>query len=676
MRKRYFFLGLLALIAGILIFSYAPFYVASAIILAVVGTVFLFFKRLRFTSFLILLCVTGILISSLSYKEYNLIHKNTDIVGTVTSFELTEQGYNIYIADCDFSETPEKENVTALVLYDSEDLPFPLKEGYRILFKGNAYPAMFGKNANPLLNDRRLSALSDSSIYTVYSTDITVLEANTDLNYSLRTMKDSLRRVIFSNIHHGSSASVLYAMFTGDRAYLSPETKDIFLSCGTSHLLAVSGLHVSIILSLLVSILKKLRVSSVATVIIIFAFVTLYTVFTGFSSSIIRASIMALTLSISFTVSERYDPLNALGLSGILILLLNPYSLFDVGFQLSFVSCFGILVFTKCTVSTKYKLLNTFANAGLLTCGATIFTLPLQIFYFGEISLVSLIANMLFVPIMSLVLIVLVMLLPIALLIPVTAGLLKIPGYATEIILKISEFLGKAPSLTIINTAGFSVVAIIGLSIFATRFIRIKPIFKRKIYAGILLLITLSTIINSVYTYNNVFVSVPYGDDRSDTVHIQGKETHVVGLSTADFKYLTHNAYEIDCLFILSEAQMQAYDSLENIKVKSIYVLPQVDLSKKARLNGARHMKDTVIRSDGSFTAFEDGIVFEHNGATLYVGAGETTRKFTVAVTKSTVTRGETVITNGLLNENCDKLFDIRINGYTRVPLRSHNEPY
>ena len=71
---------------------------------------------------------------------------------------------------------------------------------------------------------------------------------------------------------------------------------------------------------------------------------------------------MAIALSVGVLISERYDPLNALGLSGILILLLDPFAVFDVSFQLSFLACFGILVFLKYAVSTKYRLLNIFIN--------------------------------------------------------------------------------------------------------------------------------------------------------------------------------------------------------------------------------------------------------------------------------------------------------------------------
>ena len=95
-----------------------------------------------------------------------------------------------------------------------------------------------------------------------------------------------------------------------------------------------------------------------------------------------------------------------------------------------------------------------------------------------------------------------------------------------------------------------------------------------------------------------------------------------------------------------------------------------MNISKKARLDGAVYLNETVSFADGNFHPANDGIVFTKGNASLYVGEGATHRYFTVAITKSTVTRGKTVITNCIYNNNCDKFFDIKINGYTRIPLQ------
>lgn len=672
MNKRYLFFGFLALTAGILCFCYLPFYWLLAILLPLSCVVLFIISRKRsiLSIFIMITLLLGIVTSSINYREYTDVHTKTAVSGTVSKFEFTDNGYRIYLDRCDFADTEQVESVSVLLIYGSEDLPFPLTEGCVISVSGTASPMMLGKNSNPNLADTRFSALS-GPCYRIYSTKISLLKSDTDLNYTLRTLKDAIRRIIFSSVHHSNSASVLYTMLTGDSSHLTPEAYNIFLSCGTSHIIAVSGLHFSILLSLLAVLLKRFRLSSTVTFLITLLFIAAYSAFTGFSPSVIRASIMAIAMSVGIILSERYDPLNSLGLSGILILLLDPFAIFDVSFQLSFLACFGILVSLKYTVSTKYRLLNIFINAGILTLGATVFTLPLHVFYFGSVSIISVIANMLFVPVMSPVLMLIALFVPIAALFPSMRLLLKIPGYITQGVLALSALLGKAPMLTVINVTGFSLIGIIAISIFLTRFINILPSVKRKICAVLLIFITVFSVSGSFYRYNNVFISVPYVSSRSDTVHIEGKCTYVIGLSESDIPYLQHNAYNIDCLFLLNDAHASAYDSLENVKIKSIYCLPCVNISKKARLDGAVYLNEAITLPDGSFQPLNDGIVFTKGNDTLYVGEGETQRYFTVAVTKSTVTRGKTVITNGLFNGNCDKFFDIRINGYTRIPFRS-----
>ena len=144
----------------------------------------------------------------------------------------------------------------------------------------------------------------------------------------------------------GDLLGVVSAMTLGEKSLVSREVREVFSGTGTSHVLALSGLHLGILFSLLQYILtfggrlRRMRVPCQATVIL---FVWIYAVVAGMPQSLVRASVMCTLVCLA--VIFRRSPLSAgnLHLAAFLILLFNPLSLFDVGFQLSFVSVLFIL---------------------------------------------------------------------------------------------------------------------------------------------------------------------------------------------------------------------------------------------------------------------------------------------------------------------------------------------
>ena len=121
------------------------------------------------------------------------------------------------------------------------------------------------------------------------------------------------------------------AFILGDRSGLSKEVYSVFKYTGTVHILAISGLHIGIIIFLLL----VLRESGL--------FLLFYSFVTGLRPSVIRAVIMGTTFLLSFLVKKEYHVYNSLGLAAIIILAIWPWQVFDVGFQLSFLSVLSII---------------------------------------------------------------------------------------------------------------------------------------------------------------------------------------------------------------------------------------------------------------------------------------------------------------------------------------------
>jgi len=178
------------------------------------------------------------------------------------------------------------------------------------------------------------------------------------------------------------------------------EIKEAFNKTGTTHILAISGYNIMIIswavLSLLVYFFKRRTAFWLSVAIII-----LFTILTGASSSVVRASIMGLLLLFANGYGRLYDPKNSIILAGVAMIWSNPFALvFDIGFQLSFVAVIG-LMYLYPRIDSKLKKLPKLGNLKemfLMTLSAQIAVAPLLIYYFKNFSLVSLLANILILP--------------------------------------------------------------------------------------------------------------------------------------------------------------------------------------------------------------------------------------------------------------------------------------
>jgi ComEC/Rec2-related protein len=205
----------------------------------------------------------------------------------------------------------------------------------------------------------------------------------------------------------GDEFGVAYALLTGHSEFMDYDTLTSYRYAGVAHIFAVSGLHIGFLATAIGFLLSKLRVNRAVRVIIIFPLLLFYSGVCGFSASSIRATIMV-TVSLLLAINgERNDGLTSVSLSAIIILLISPIQLFYVGFQLSFVVVLGVLILSKPT-SRLFKFLpNKIANSLGTVISAQVFAIPISLATFGYFSFISVIANILFIPIVSIIFILL-----------------------------------------------------------------------------------------------------------------------------------------------------------------------------------------------------------------------------------------------------------------------------
>ena len=143
-----------------------------------------------------------------------------------------------------------------------------------------------------------------------------------------------------------ATRAVVAAMAVGDRSGLTPELRDRYARSGTSHLLAVSGLHVGfvfIIVNLLLMWMLTLSYGYAVRCLVVVAAIWVYAAVTGFSPSVVRAAVMFSVFQVSMAFTVRFDSLNSLCLTACIMLLADARSLADAGFRLSFLSVAAIL---------------------------------------------------------------------------------------------------------------------------------------------------------------------------------------------------------------------------------------------------------------------------------------------------------------------------------------------
>ena len=208
----------------------------------------------------------------------------------------------------------------------------------------------------------------------------------------------------------GSAYAVVAAMALGDKSQLTKELKDTYAVTGASHILALSGLHLGIIYTLL-SLLLSWRRWEVVSQIVIIVCIWQYVFLVGMATSVVRSAVM-LTVYALLSLGHRDKmSVNTLAFAAIVMLLFNPRSLFDIGFQLSFMAVLSILLFVPLmenrhatwappTEQPYYwrKAISGLANCLRVSVAAQLGVAPLLAYYFGRFSTYFLVTNLIVLP--------------------------------------------------------------------------------------------------------------------------------------------------------------------------------------------------------------------------------------------------------------------------------------
>ena len=192
-----------------------------------------------------------------------------------------------------------------------------------------------------------------------------------------------------------TNSDFINSMMLGQKDDLSQNEKLMFTRTGTSHIIAISGLHTGILSGLIIFMMGK--INKIYKLIVLSTMMFIYSAMVGNSPSIIRAIMFMISLYLSFFLDRKMDKISTLSFIGILFVINNPYIIYNISFQLSFLATLSIIYF--------YGYINNKLNIKIisLTLSANILTIPIIYYNFEGIPLVSILGNIIIVPFIGII---------------------------------------------------------------------------------------------------------------------------------------------------------------------------------------------------------------------------------------------------------------------------------
>ena len=293
-------------------------------------------------------------------------------------------------------------------------------------------------------------------------------------------------------------AEVGYAMMFGDTTALNLDTLEMFRSTGIAHLLAVSGLHVSLIAMLISFILKKFKLSPYLNFAVVSVLLMFYCFLCEFSVSVVRASLMTMILLFLKARGKPYDRLSILSLVALMILLVNPLKLFNVSFVLSFSAVLSIILTVPPLKRLFDKIFYSKVSSALSLCvGVQIGLFAVQLFYFGTYPVLSIFANLISVPLESFAFVYLICTGLISLVLPFMSFLPRLFGIITSVTMKLNGFIAGLGLVINYKVTSIISIALIFIALFLlSDYIFAKKKWKALSSAGVILCVGLVWLIH------------------------------------------------------------------------------------------------------------------------------------------------------------------------------------
>ena len=414
------------------------------------------------------------------------------------------------------------------------------------------------ENGNFNLFNYKRYLLSNKINYVVTASKITIIKKNDNVFYTLKN--NLLKRIESANKSKGYMLAFLYA----DKSLIEKDIYTKYQKIGVSHLFAVSGMHVSLISIVLLKLLNKIKERK--RYIIVSIFLSIYLFLTNFTISMVRATFQFILFFINKSFKLNIDNSNLVILLFSILVIINPYNIYNIGFLFSFIISFTLI---RCSKLIKGKFIIKSLKTSLISFFSS---MPVLINNFFEVNFLGIILNIIYIPFVSYILF------PLSLVTVLFSSLDNILYMLISYFEKITDFFSNIKFLSF-SICKMNIFLII---IYYIIFIYILKRKKKLIYKIIIVIIILTFLINNGRIVNNEVSILDVGQGDSSLIRLKNKNILIdtggninydmsknilipyfksVGIKKIDYLVLTHGDYD---------HMGEAINLVENFKVEKV----------------------------------------------------------------------------------------------------------
>ena len=414
------------------------------------------------------------------------------------------------------------------------------------------------ENGNFNLFNYKRYLLSNKINYVVTASKITIIKKNDNVFYTLKN--NLLKRIESANKSKGYILAFLYA----DKSLIEKDVYTKYQKIGVSHLFAVSGMHVSLISIVLLKLLNKIKERK--RYIIVSIFLSIYLFLTNFTMSMVRATFQFILFFINKSFKLNIDNSNLVLFLFSILVIINPYNIYNIGFLFSFIISFTLI---RCSKLIKGKFIIKSLKISLISFFSS---MPVLINNFFEVNFLGIILNIIYIPFVSYILF------------PLSLVTVLFPSLDNILYMFISYFEKITDFFSNIKFLSFSIckMNIFLIIIYYIIFIYILKRKKKLIYKIIIVIISLIFLINNGRIVNNEVSILNVGQGDSSLIRLKNKNILIdtggninydisknilipyfksVGIKKIDYLVLTHGDYD---------HMGEAINLVENFKVEKV----------------------------------------------------------------------------------------------------------
>ena len=512
----------ISVVLGVILYTYYPIALQNILIqLVAIILVYIFTIKLKhsFISSLILLfiwiqigCLTAYIQTDKNSKKHYTKIISSDkqkIVFTITEKIKSNKKYNRYIAqinELDFNNVKGK-----VIVNEIKSDQVNLTVGDKIITYNYLHNIQEIKNPYQFSYAAYLSKQNIHAQIYIEASNYKVIGTNKGIPYYVNILRENLIKSFAIHQYSNNTQQFINAFLLGQRQELDKSINDNYTEAGVSHILAISGLHISIVYGILLLIFKNLKMSNklrYVELICSLIFLWTFALLTGLSPSVVRCVTVFSIIALANALQKNQNTYNAMALALLVIVLFTPNIIFEVGFQLSYLSVLIIVItnpLLKKLHFTSYKIIHYITDLIAISCLVQLFLLPILIYYFKQIPLLFLVSNLLVIPLSTIILYLLVILLILNYIFPYLAIIIgKIVGF---LIMFMNDYIAWVASIKggIIQNIPFNSVLLISsyLLVITIFLLLFKITYKRALYFLSAILLTTISYIFSIENQKN-----------------------------------------------------------------------------------------------------------------------------------------------------------------------------